>query len=403
MMKNLLRCITLLFWLPASITSADISSLDPVDSGQITKTVYWEGDPTTYAHSGPLNLIGITFEGLGPMGTINLLYTGGYLIFDSSLLASPIQDAWLQFDLTGVAHAGPGVLLQIQKVQGLTAGELSALPTGPVTYSDWQAVGGVIIAGQELSQLQPITTSGIVNVPLNAEAIALINNSGGLFSMGLALAPPNLGDVPLPAIYMSSLPRLFVSSHIADPENPVLPPPAPPGGGWRFDSSAEFDYYDPEVAVGYSYETNSDELVFAGVKIPYDYGDGSFDLFLYDELLLTYIDSGIDIATTTYFDFAINLGAGLRRFELRGIELEAEVNPADPHGFVTGLDFSGAIGTGFCMMPIVHGQITTAQPDTDLDGILDACDNCPEVANPDQEDSDGNGQGNVCQLPPGCI
>lgn len=186
------------------------------------------------------------------MGTINLLYTAGYLIFDSSLLASPIQDAWLQFDLTGVAHAGPGVLLQIQKVQGLTAGELSALPTGPVTHSDWQAVGGVIIGGQELSQLQPITTRGIVSVPLNAEAIALINNSGGLFSMGLALAPPNLGDVPLPAISMSSLPRLFVSSHIADPENPVLPPPAPPGGGWQFDSSAEFDYYDPEVSVGYS-------------------------------------------------------------------------------------------------------------------------------------------------------
>jgi hypothetical protein len=34
--------------------------------------------------------------------------------------------------------------------------------------------------------------------------------------------------------------------------------------------------------------------------------------------------------------------------------------------------------------------------DADLDGLRDTLDNCPKAANPDQIDTDGDGQGNVC-------
>ncbi len=38
--------------------------------------------------------------------------------------------------------------------------------------------------------------------------------------------------------------------------------------------------------------------------------------------------------------------------------------------------------------------------DSDSDGVTDDMDNCPDIVNPDQRDSDGNGVGDACSLPP---
>lgn len=43
---------------------------------------------------------------------------------------------------------------------------------------------------------------------------------------------------------------------------------------------------------------------------------------------------------------------------------------------------------------------TDCLPDLDADGVADVEDNCPQVRNPDQADSDDNGVGDACQAPP---
>jgi hypothetical protein len=46
--------------------------------------------------------------------------------------------------------------------------------------------------------------------------------------------------------------------------------------------------------------------------------------------------------------------------------------------------------------PHVMAQTTWTPPDSDKDGVHDTLDNCPDDANPQQEDNDGDGLGDVC-------
>ncbi|MBM4106867.1 MAG: hypothetical protein FJ257_11425 [Phycisphaerae bacterium] len=51
----------------------------------------------------------------------------------------------------------------------------------------------------------------------------------------------------------------------------------------------------------------------------------------------------------------------------------------------------------------LHGVARVTDLDADGDGIPDASDNCPSVANPDQGDCDSDGIGDACDLPAGDV
>lgn len=122
-------------------------------------------------------------------------------------------------------------------------------------------------------------------------------------------------------------------------------------------------YFDPEYAHGYIYSAK--ENSFDSVTIPYDYGDGQFDLYLYDQVSKRFVDSGHDVVSGETFNFTEELGAnnGLTDFALYGIEVEAQVDPADPYGFVTGLSFaSPGEKYQFSMTPVVDSQPPDNQP-----------------------------------------
>ncbi len=123
------------------------------------------------------------------------------------------------------------------------------------------------------------------------------------------------------------------------PENPLMPIIVE--GSFEFDFNIDLNeriFIDPVIAIGYDYEiaegTNNQ---FASVLLP-NIGDGVFMLWLWDELLVEYVDTGVQILAGVehFFDTAVS------RFRIMGIETDAMLDPSDAQAFVTGLTFTNA-------------------------------------------------------------
>jgi hypothetical protein len=112
----------------------------------------------------------------------------------------------------------------------------------------------------------------------------------------------------------------------------------------------EIRFFDPEFAVGYDYSTLNDND-FLSVLLP-DIGDGIFDVIV----------DGVANQVLAGEEFSFGPD-GISSFRVEGIELDAQIDPNDPLGFVTGLSFADTGTASFRQDPIIVDTDATAVPE----------------------------------------
>jgi hypothetical protein len=146
----------------------------------------------------------------------------------------------------------------------------------------------------------------------------------------------------------------------SDPTNPFVPALDDEGSfvfGFPVVVLPPGQYYfiDPEIAIGYDYVVTSGPNI-SSVLLPTITGDdGLYDLWSWDFLTSSYYDSGTDITAGTAYSFT---DPGVSRFRIMGIDPAANLDPANPTAFVTGLTFVSA-GT----VTMTQTPVTTSVPE----------------------------------------
>lgn len=203
-------------------------------------------------------------------------------------------------------------------------------------------------------------------IPLHASLIARATESEAASSR--AQATLRL-DTSAGVTYSAESGVSFASSlpDGGSPETPILPDPGS-GGSILLERCGLWVvrcFIDPVVAVGYEYVLQDGLSGIESILLPENIGDGLYQLLLFDVLTGAYVDSGLQLIGGDVFSFVDELGLvdGVRRFQIRGIETEAMLDPTDFTRFVTGLTFVGNDLSGFLSMNPLTQEVSGTVPE----------------------------------------
>jgi hypothetical protein len=261
----------------------------------------------------------------------------------------------------------------------------AALPTGGSPFPTTTLVSTPAAPQSIVAPVTPPSSPPIVQQPAPAPVVQqaapapvvvpppppstqpVVNNPGS------ATTPTSTSPAPVtnPPVVSGAAPG-------TTPSNPILPREQV-GGSFVLPLTSclsgctgqDWRYFDPPVAVGFRYQMDgTSPNGIAKIKVP-NFGDGSYDLYLFDKTAGKWTDTTLDIVHDTEFDliaavqhltaqqiadYGIDLAKviahGLYAFEILGIEPDANIDPEHPHNFISGLLFAGPVSGDLILTPL---------------------------------------------------
>lgn len=104
---------------------------------------------------------------------------------------------------------------------------------------------------------------------------------------------------------------------------------------------------DPVIAVGYDYFIDHGPSV-KDIELPKGIGDNRYNLWIFSPELNDFKDSGVELIGGEKYTFE----KPIRKFSIRGIEVDAELDPENQRAFPTGLSFDKTGKVSMRMVPI---------------------------------------------------
>ena len=109
----------------------------------------------------------------------------------------------------------------------------------------------------------------------------------------------------------------------------------------------KIEWYDPVIAVGYNYFIDHGPRV-RDIKLPKGIGDNKYNLWIFNPESNDFTDSGVELVGGEKY----KLEEPVRKFSIRGIEVDAELDPENQRAFPTGLAFDRTGKVRMRMVPI---------------------------------------------------